>query len=325
MLNAKLNPAETPEFQDADKAREFLEAQRWPDGPVCPHCDCTTAYKLTPKPSKKDKHVRPGVYKCKGCEQQFTVTVNTIFEDSHIPLNKWLLAIHLLCASKKGMSAHQLHRMLGVTYKSAWFMAHRIRYMMSQPSFKNKLRGTVECDETYVGGRRRNVGKGRPGVNSHKQAVFSVVQRNGDVRSFHVQRVTGENLLGIIRKNLEKGCVVMTDGFTAYEGLDARFKAHRVIQHNTGEYSRKEHGMPTIHTNTVEGVFSLLKRGLTGVYHQVGEHHLHRYLSEFDFRYNARKISDTERTLLAISQAEGKRLQLRESSESPTGVTDSAS
>ena len=158
---------------------------------------------------------------------------------------------------------------------------------------------------------------------SHKQAVFSVVQRDGDVRSFHVQRVTADNLLSVMRKNLHTGSIVMTDGFSSYDGVGARFATHRVINHSTGEYSRKEKGLPTIHTNTVEGVFSLLKRGITGVYHQVGEHHLHRYLSEFDFRYNARKISDTDRTLLAISQAEGKRLQLRESA-SPTGVSESA-
>jgi len=321
-----LNIAETPHFQDADKAREFLESERWPNGPVCPHCSCTVAYKLTPKPSKKGKHVRKGVYKCRDCEQQFTVTVNTIFEDSHIPLNKWLLAVHLLCASKKGMSAHQLHRMLGVTYKSAWFMAHRVRYMMGQPSFKEKLQGTIECDETYVGGKTKGRGGvGRPDQYSKKQAVFSVVQRGGDVRSFHVQRVTAENLMSVMTKHLDKGSIVMTDGYSSYDRTGDKFATHRVINHSSGEYSRKEEGLPTIHTNTVEGVFSLLKRGITGVYHQVGEHHLHRYLSEFDFRYNARKISDTDRTLLALSQAEGKRLQLRESSESRTGVTDSAS
>ncbi len=318
-----LNLAETRHFQDADKAREFLEAQRWPNGPVCPHCDCRIVYKLTPKPGSK-KPVRPGVYKCKACEQQFTVTVNTIFEDSHIPLNKWLLAIHLLCASKKGMSAHQLHRMLGVTYKSAWFMAHRIRYMMSQPSFTEKLRGVIEADETYVGGKRHRGEVGRPSANSHKQAVFALVKRDGDVRSFHVERVTADNLVGILRKQVDKSGVIMTDSFASYDGLGVRFGAHHTVNHGNGEYSRKEPGVATIHTNTIEGVFSILKRGLTGVYHQVGSHHLHRYLSEFDFRYNARKIDDTQRTLLALSQAEGKRLQLRESSESRTGAMDSA-
>src|ERR1017187_6564077 len=160
------NLADTPQFQDADKAREFLEAQRWPDGPVCPHCDGNVAYKLTGKAGSK-RPVRKGVYKCKACEQQFTVTVNTIFEDSHIPLNKWLLAIHLLCASKKGMSAHQMHRMLGVTYKSAWFMAHRIRYRMTQEPLLSKLDGIVEIDEAYIGGRRR--AKNQPGNASPEE------------------------------------------------------------------------------------------------------------------------------------------------------------
>jgi transposase-like protein len=313
--------ADTPHFQDAEKAREFLEKLRWPNGPVCPHCQCATAYKLTAKPGSK-KPVRPGVWKCKDCEQQFTVTVNTIFEDSHVPLNKWLLAIHLLCASKKGMSAHQLHRMLPVTYKTAWFMAHRIRYMMSQPSFKQKMFGVIEADETYVGGKRRNQGgQGRPDVYSHKQKVFALLRRDGDVRSFHVERVTAENLHSILRKNAHPSSTIVTDNFASYDGLTGQFGDHLVINHSTGEYSRKVSGKPTIHTNTIEGVFSLLKRGLTGIYHHVGSHHLHRYLSEFDFRYNARKISDTDRTLLALSQAEGKRLQLRDSAK-PTGPSE---
>ncbi len=315
------NLADTPHFQDAEKARQFLESQRWPDGPVCPHCNGMGAYKLTAKPGSK-KPVRPGVYKCRDCEQQFTVTVNTIFEDSHIPLNKWLLAIHLLCASKKGMSAHQLHRMLGVTYKSAWFMAHRIRYMMSQPSFKNKqkLYGVIEADETYVGGKRRTGRVGRPNAQSHKQAVFALVKRDGDVRSFHVERVTGDNLGSILGKNVHPSATVMTDNFASYDALKGKFGGHHTVNHSLGEYSRTEANTPTIHTNTIEGVFSLLKRGIIGTYHQVGKHHLHRYLSEFDFRYNARKISDSERALLALSQAEGKRLQLRESASSPTSA-----
>ncbi len=198
------------------------------------------AYKLTAKPGSK-KPVRPGVYKCKGCEQQFTVTVGTIFEDSHIPLNKWLLAVHLLCASKKGMSAHQLHRMLGVTYKSAWFMAHRIRYMMSQPSFKQKLFGVIEADETYVGGKRKNekTKPGRPDVQSHKQPVFALVQRNGQVRSFHVERVTADNLQHILWENSHPSCTMMTDSFGAYVNLGSMFGAHYSVNHSTGEYSRK--------------------------------------------------------------------------------------
>jgi transposase-like protein len=313
-----LNLAETPQFQDAVKAREFLENLRWPNGAVCPHCGCKTAYKLTAKPTSK-KPVRPGVYKCKDCEQQFTVTVNTIFEDSHIPLNKWLLAIHLLCTSKKGMSAHQLHRNLGVTYKSAWFMAHRIRYMMSQPSFKNKQKmfGVIEADETYVGGKGTKIT--RVEAYAKKQKVFAIVKRDGDVRSFHVERVTGENLQKILWENAHPSATIMTDSFSSYDNLKGQFNTHYQVNHSKGEYSRTEPGKPTIHTNTIEGVFSLLKREIIGTYHQVGKHHLHRYLSEFDFRYNARKISDTDRTLLALSQAEGKRLQLRDSTSSRTG------
>jgi transposase-like protein len=313
---------DTPQFQDAEKARDFLEKLRWPDGPVCPHCGCKTAYKLTAKPGSK-KPVRPGVWKCKDCQQQFTVTVNTIFEDSHIPLHKWLLAIHLLCASKKGMSAHQLHRMLPVTYKTAWFMAHRIRYMMSQPSFQTKLSGIVEADETYVGGKTKNRGGvGRPDKYSKKRPVFSVLQRNGDVRSFHVHRVTADNLVSTLRKNVKRDAVVVTDGYSSYDTVKQKFDRHEVINHSEGQYSRSADDGLRVHTNTVEGYFGLLKRGLTGVYHQVGSHHLHRYLAEFDFRYNARKVSDTERTLLALSRAEGKRLQLRDSANNATGLSD---
>jgi transposase-like protein len=308
-----VNLADSPQFHDADVARDYLEKMRWPKGPVCPHCDNTGAWKITAKAGSK-KPARKGLYKCQACQEQFTVTVNTIFEDSHIPLNKWLLAIHLLCASKKGMSAHQLHRMLGVTYKSAWFMAHRIRYMMSQPSYKAKLKGVIECDETYVGGKRRNQGgQGRPDAYSHKQKVFSLVKRDGNVRSFHVERVTADNLESVLRQNVAQTATIMTDGFSSYDGLGARFKAHHSVNHSGGEYSRTEEGKPTIHTNTIEGVFSLLKRGIYGTYHQVGKHHLHRYLSEFDFRYNSRKMSDADRTAIAINQAAGKRLQMRES------------
>jgi transposase-like protein len=181
-------------FSDEDKAREFLEKLRWPDGPVCTHCGVlNNAYRLEPKPSKKNKHVRKGVWKCGGCREQFTVTVGTIFEDSHIPLSKWLLAYHLLCASKKGMSAHQLHRMLKITYRSAWFMAHRIRYAMSQEPLSSKLNGIVEIDEAYIGGKiRRHVSQAvKPGQRQqdatqplkNKASVVSVLQRGGRVQS----------------------------------------------------------------------------------------------------------------------------------------------
>jgi transposase-like protein len=298
------------QYPDADSAREYLEKKRWPNGPVCPHCESTEAYKLQGKPDSK-RPVRKGVYKCKGCRKQFTVTVGTIFEDSHIPLNKWLLAIHLLCSSKKGMSAHQLHRMLKVTYKSAWFMAHRIRYAMTQPPLVDKLQGVVEVDETYVGGKRKNMHakkrealQGRGSVG--KTPVVTMVERNGRVRSFAGQRVTGENLKELVRKNVEPQSVVFTDEHAAYTGLAVDFAGHGVVAHGQGEYVRGQ-----AHINTAEGYFSLLKRGIVGVYHHVSAKHLHRYCGEFDFRYNAREVSDGLRTEIAIMGVEGKRLMYR--------------
>ncbi len=298
-------------YHDEDSARAFLEAQRWPDGkPGCPHCgEIGRAYCLPPIAGKPKKNgeitFRKGLWKCGGCRKQFTVTVDTIFEDSHIPLNKWLMAFHLLCASKKGMSAHQLHRMLGVTYKSAWFMAHRIRYAMAQLNLP-KLSGTVEVDETYVGGVKR----GRQGEKSNKAPVVALVERGGNVRSFHTQMVTGKSLKQVIRENVTTDSHVMTDDFGGYHGLKKEFRRHSTIRHKWKVYARKE-GDVLISTNTIEGYFSILKRGINGVYHHVGKHHLHRYLSEFDFRYNSRHIEDGERSLLAIKKVTGKRLMYR--------------
>ncbi len=308
-------------FSDDDKAREFLEAVRWPDGPVCPHCgEVNNAYRLAPKPSKKDTHVRKGVWKCAGCREQFTVTVGTIFADSHIPLSKWLLAYHLLCASKKGMSAHQLHRMLKVTYRSAWFMAHRIRYTMSQEPLSSKLKGTIEIDETYIGGKMRS-GSTRvtPGERAkdyvsgvaNKAAVVSVLQRGGRVQSLHMERVTAQTLRSVVEQMVAEDAHVMTDSSTALKGA-LRIRKHDQVNHVAKEYVRYEDGM-CITTNTIEGYFANLKRGINGVYHHVGKQHLHRYLSEFDFRYNSRKDTDGDRTLMALKSSEGKRLMLRDS------------
>jgi transposase-like protein len=303
-------------FSDEDKAREFLEAIRWPDGPVCPHCGVIgNAYKL------QGKSTRPGLYKCGGCRKPFTVTVGTIFADSHIPLSKWLLAYHLLCASKKGMSAHQLHRMLKVTYRSAWFMAHRIRYTMSQEPLSSKLTGTIEIDETYVGGKFRTVQPHavKPGVRAqdrrsayeNKAAVVSVLQRGGRVQSQHVQRVTAENLKPIVEQMIAEDAHVMTDSSTVLQGA-LRTRKHDQVNHKAKEYVRYEDGV-CITTNAIEGYFATLKRGINGVYHHVGKQHLHRYLSEFDFRYNSRKEKDGDRTLMALKSTGGKRLMLRDS------------
>ncbi|MCG3117120.1 MAG: IS1595 family transposase [Candidatus Manganitrophus sp. SA1] len=306
-------------FNDADSAREFLEDMRWRDGVICPHCGIVgEAYRLTPKGSTKTR-VRKGVWKCKGCRKQFTVTVGTIFEDSHIPLHKWLLAIHLLCSSKKGMSAHQLHRLLDITYKSAWFMAHRIRYAMSQEPLTSKLQGTIEVDETYIGGKiRASAHRTKPGERpkdypnpfANKAAVVSVLQRGGRVQSVHVEKVTAENLKPVIKQMVAENAHLMTDSSSVLISAGSERK-HDQVNHSIDEYVRYEDGV-CITTNGVEGYFANLKRGIKGVYHHVGKQHLHRYLAEFDFRYNARKIKDGERTLEAIKGVEGKRLKLKD-------------
>lgn len=320
-----------PHFVDEDKAREYLEAARWPDGPICPHCGLEgEAYKLVPKvkepvepeyqtkqelKAQRVRKPRKGLWKCAGCRKQFTVTVKTIFEDSHIPLHKWLLAIHLLCSSKKGMSAHQLMRMLDIKqYKSAWFMAHRIRYAMTG-ELPEQMSGIVEADEAYIGGKPRHTIRlaRKPGVRGEdhpirygKQVVFSVVQRGGKVRSTHMDRVYGGNLKAAIIETCAPDTHVMTDDAKLYKGLDQDRK-HSSVNHSAKEYVRWDDGV-CITTNTVEGFFANLKRGVNGVYHHVSKTHLHRYLSEFDFRYNGRELTDGERALEALKGFDGKRL-----------------
>ncbi len=303
-----------PRFTDATAAAEYLESIRWPNGPVCPHCgeNERKAYRLTKSKRR--------LWKCAACRKQFTVTVGTIFESSHIPLNKWLLAFYLLCSSKKGMSAHQLHRMLGVTYKSAWFMAHRIRYAMEQPPFQRQLTGTVEVDETYVGGKVRRSNK-RPvqsldpyapnkgkqmGRGTDKTAVVALVERGGEVRSLRVATVTAENLGGAIRRHVSREAHLRTDAFKSYTRVGREYASHETVDH-FNEYVRGD-----VHTNTAKNFFSILKRGINGVYHHVSPAHLPRYLAEFDFRYNnriANGVDDAERTRRALTMVAGKRLR----------------
>lgn len=311
-----------PEFTDADIAREVLETERWPNGAICAHCGSEgESYRLEPK-ENGTTHVRKGVYKCGICRKQFTVTVGTIFADSHIPLNKWLAAIHLLCASKKGMSAHQIHRMLGVTYKSAWFMCHRVRFGMAQEPLSSKLdklRGTVEVDETYVGGKEKGM-HGKPGKTSKKATVISMLERSlvpgqkGRVRSVVMPRVTADNLRWTLRDRIDQSATLNTDDSSMYWGIGQWWKGHESVNHTRKEYVKisKKTG-EKVTTNTVEGFFGTLKRGLNGVYHHVGRHHLHRYLAEFDFRYNAREVTDKERAKLALQGVGGKRLTYRDS------------
>jgi transposase-like protein len=294
-------------FSNADEAREFLEKQRWPSGVVCPHCGVVgESYRLVAKAGAKT-HVRPGVWKCV-CRKQFTVTVGTIFEDSHIPLHKWLMAIHLLCASKKGMSSHQIHRMLGVTYKTAWFMTHRIREAMAKEPLAKRLSGTVEVDETYVGGKPRH-GAG-PRKLVPKAVVVSLVERDGRVKSVHIPSVSSKNLKAVMANYISPNAEIMTDDFASYGFVKHSYPRHDIIKHKNHNYARRE-GSRKINTNTVEGFFSLVKRGIVGTFHHVSKRHLQRYLNEFDFRYNSRHIDDGSRTLLAIKGATGKRLTYR--------------
>lgn len=295
-------------YHTEEDARTFVERTRWPDGPVCPHCGVIgEAFRMKSKPGAK-KPMRPGVWKCSVCRMQFTVTVGTVFEDSHIKLNKWLMAIHLICSSKKGMSAHQLHRMMGVRYQTAWFMFHRIRYAMAHGTFNKPLDGTVEIDETYVGGKK--IGHGVYAGKKAKAPVVSLVERQGNVRSFHVANVTASNLRPIISEHVAEQARVNTDDSVVYPAAIPEGMAHDTINHREHEYSRREAGR-LVTTNTVEGFFSILKRGIYGVYHHVSKEHLHRYLAEFDFRYNARKITDGERAQLAIIGSAGKRLMYK--------------
>ncbi|HEV2498273.1 MAG TPA: IS1595 family transposase [Terriglobia bacterium] len=313
-----MNLAElTQRFSTEEQAIDFLEKALWPEGPVCPHCGLIDeAFRLQSKGASKNK-MRPGVWKCKGCRLKFTVKIGTIFEDSHIPLRKWLLAIHLLCASKKGMSSHQIHRQLGITYKSAWFMTHRIRHAMSQPSFDGPLGGIVEVDETYIGGKLRTgpqavITGERPkdwlAGTSNKAPVVSLVERGGKVRSIHVANVTAANLKEVIRQNVEPTAHVMTDESCVYDFVGKQYARHSTVNHSEKEYARTESDGIMASTNTVEGFFSLLKRGVYGSFHRISKEHLHRYLSEFDFRYNSRDVTDGERRQLAIKAMAGKRL-----------------
>ncbi|RUV96567.1 IS1595 family transposase [Mesorhizobium sp. M1A.F.Ca.IN.022.07.1.1] len=305
-----------PIFTDADAARAHFEAIRWPNGAHCPFCGQFETVK-----ELGGKSMGPGWYHCKDCRKKFTAAVGTIYERSHIPMTKWLLATHLMCASKKGMSAHQLHRMLGLPYKTAWFMAHRIREGMRELHPSGPLGGegkTIEVDETYIGGKEKNKHvKKRHSVGGGygKEIVFALVERQGRVRSHHIPSVTGSTLRPIMQAEISKASTLYSDDGGARIGRE--FPVYQSVNHSIGEYVRGD-----VHTNTIEGYFSIMKRGITGVYHHVSPQQLKRYLAEFDFRYNERSalnVSDAERTVKAIAGVVGKRITYQQTNGRPVG------
>jgi len=287
---------------DETAAVEFLEKQRWGDHPACPHCGDTSVYQMTDsKTGERQANFR---WRCHGCKSQYTVRKGTVFEDSRIPLRHWCYGFWRASTSKKGVSALEIHRHTGVSYKSALFMLHRIRFAMSDSSPGN-LSGDIEVDETYVGGKPRYKGQSKPGRGTKKQAVMAMVERKGRVRTKVIANVTAKTLAKEIRKSIDpKASRLLTDENPGYRAIGKRFgRGHGAVRHKGKEYVRGD-----IHSNTVEGFFSIVKRGLNGIYHAVSKEHLHRYLSEYEFRYNHRELSDGERTLAAIKAADGKRL-----------------
>lgn len=288
-------------FHNEEAARRYLEAVRWPDGPFCPYCGGTEKVKPL-----NGKSMGAGWYHCRECRKKFTVRVGTLYERSHVPLHKWLAATHLMCASKKGMSAHQLHRMLGVTYKTAWFMAHRIREGMREfsPAPLGGQNKVVEADETYVGGKARNRAFG---PIPKKEPVVALVEREGKVHAFHVPDVSARTLRPILVTQVDRKSYLMTDESGSYIRVGREFSGHGAVNHSIEEYVRGGFW----HTNTIENYFSIMKRGITGTYQHVSQKHLKRYLGEFDFRYNERGITDAERAVKALQGIEGKRLTYR--------------
>lgn len=265
-------------FPDEGSCVKYLQETRWRDGAFCPHCGCRKVY-----------HFKDGInHKCADCRKRFSVKVGTIFEDSKIPLRKWFIAIYLITAHKKGISSLQLAADLDVTQKTAWFILHRLRFATQTKSFNAPLKNMVEADESYIGGKERNkhADKRTPGTQGRntdtKAAVVALVERGGDVRAFHVEDVKSQTLKKLIVENVALGAVVMTDEYSAYNGL-APFYTHESVNHSDGHYV-----IGDAHTNTAEGFFSLFKRGLIGIYHYMSKKHLENYLSEFAFRYNLR-------------------------------------
>jgi transposase-like protein len=291
-----------PIFHDEAKAREWLEARVWPNGPVCPHCKAENRATLM-----NGKTTRAGLYQCNACLKPFTVTVGTLYERSKIPLHTWLAVTHLMMSSKKGMSALQISRMIGKPYKTVWFLCHRIRESLKASPDLPPMGGegkVIEADETYIGGKAKNRAFRE---TAPKQAVFTLIERDGHARSFHVATVTAKTLRPIIDANTNKASAFMTDESTLYPKIGATFSMHGTVNHSANEYARAYFW----HSNTTECYFSLLKRAIFGTFHHVSEAHLHRYTAEQDFKWNTRKVTDFDRFETSIPGIVGKRLMYR--------------
>lgn len=307
MKQKELNPDElnlvtlAAEYSDENKAIALLESMRWPNGPICPHCKHNESYQIIGKSSRK------GLRCCAACRKQFTVKVGTIFEDSHIPISKWLMAIFILCSSKKSISAHQMHRMLKVTYKTSWFMCHRIRYAMGEDANSKKLSGTVEVDETFVGGKCD-----LKDSYLKKTPVVALIERGGKMRTAVVSNVTQKNLGAVLNESVNKTATLNTDEHGAYRNPGKEYAAHNTVVHSKYEYSRLLEDGTKAGINSCESFFSLLKRGVHGSWHHVSREHLPKYTGEFAFRWNHRKVSDGKRMAEAITATEGKRLTYRQ-------------
>jgi hypothetical protein len=302
-----------PIYTDEDKARAYFEAAIWPSGPVCTHCGNAGADAIFAIPANVAHGVRAGLYECKACHGQFTVRTGTVMESSHLPLTKWAIAYRLMSSAKKGISAHQMHRTLGISYKTAWFLCHRIREAMRDtPTGKLGGKGKiVEADETFVGGKPRKGTDGQKTKADRKTPVAVLVERGGRVRAVPVEQPFDNILKRNIAANVEEGTEMHTDSHKGYRGVEKITKApHLVVDHTAGEYAR-EH---TIHVNTAESWNALLKRSIVGSFHHVSREHLHRYCDEVSFRWDRRKMDDTERTIQAVKGGEGKRLTYRRSS-----------
>jgi transposase-like protein len=293
------------EYADEDKARGLLEHMRWPKGPICPRCHHDEVYTITPKASSKTPS-RKGLYKCSACREKFSVTVGTVFEGSHIPISKWLMAMFIICSSKKSISANQLHRMLKVTYKTAWFMAHRIRFAMGDDNTM-KLSGVVEVDETFVGG------KGDRSTKMVRQTpVVALIEQGGKMKARVVAGVSHKNLGAVLHECVNKESVICTDEHRGYKIPGKEFKAHHSVSHRKLEYTVKMPDGVMAGTNHCESFFSLLKRGIWGAWHHVSREHLQKYTNEFAFRWNTRKDTDGDRMEKFATMIGGKRLTYRQ-------------